>query len=125
MVLARTFLAFVAITVSSVYARPQDPEVAKRFDAYTIHEERRALPPHWSASEPDRSLARRAEFKESFILPLRINLVQNNLENAHDILMDISDPESPRYSDHLSAEDVAALVSGCSTSLSQPGCCGA
>ena len=45
------------------------------------------------------------------MLPLRINLAQGGLERGHDILMDISDPESPRYSDHLTAEEVAELVS--------------
>lgn len=119
MVLARTFLALVAIAASSVQARPRDSKVARRFDAYAVHEERSALPPSWAASEADAPLAKRAEFKESFILPLRINLVQNNLDGAHDILMDISDPESPRYSEHLSPEDVAALFAPSTESVDE------
>lgn len=43
------------------------------------------------------------------ILPLRIGLVQSNLDQGDFHLDAISNPDSPRYGQHLSAEDVHAL----------------
>lgn len=43
------------------------------------------------------------------IIPLRIGLTQTNLENGHDLLMDISHPSSPSYGKYLSAEEVHEL----------------
>lgn len=106
MVHATTILAFVALTASSALAAPQN---AKRFLEYSVHEERDALPPRWTRSEVA-PLNKRGADKENFILPVRINLAQNNVDKGHDILMDISNPESPRYSDHMSPHDVANLV---------------
>ncbi|KAK4214897.1 Pro-kumamolisin, activation domain-containing protein [Rhypophila decipiens] len=45
----------------------------------------------------------------SSLLPLRVGLRQSNLDKGHDLLMDISDPDSPNYSKHLSAEEVTDL----------------
>lgn len=106
MVHATTLLAFVALTASSVLAAPQN---AKRFLAHSVHEERHVLPPNWERSQVA-PLNKRGADKENLILPVRINLAQNNVDKGHDILMDISDPESPRYSDHLSPHDIAKLV---------------
>jgi tripeptidyl-peptidase-1 len=106
MVHATTLLAFVALAASSALAAPQN---ARRFLEYSVHEERDILPTHWARSELS-PLNKRGADKENFILPVRINLAQNNVDKAHDILMDISDPASPRYSDHLSPHDVAKLV---------------
>lgn len=100
-----SFLALVALVASHALAAPQ---VAKRFVDYSVHEERTHLPAHWTRAE---SAAVPDKRSEGIILPVRINLAQNNVERAHDILMDISDPESPRYSEHLSPHEVAELVS--------------
>lgn len=103
---ATAFLALAAaIAVSCVHGRPQ---VTKRFDDHAVHEARDSLPLGWARSETA-PLSRRAADKESFMLPVRINLAQNNMEKGHHILMDISNPESPRYSDHLTPQEVAAL----------------
>lgn len=40
------------------------------------------------------------------ILPIRIGLAQNNMDKLHDILMDVSDPDSEAFAKHLSAEEV-------------------
>ncbi|KAI0025076.1 subtilisin-like protein [Xylariomycetidae sp. FL0641] len=40
------------------------------------------------------------------IFPMRIGLQQPNLRKGHELLMDISDPESANYGKHLSAEEV-------------------
>lgn len=43
------------------------------------------------------------------ILPVRIALKQSNLETGYDRLMEVSHPESPRYGQHFSAEEVADM----------------
>lgn len=65
---------------------------------HVIHERRDRLPDQWkrhSRSHPDS------------IIPLRIALKQNNLEKAHEYLMDVSDPESPNFGKHWSPKQVA------------------
>lgn len=51
-------------------------------------------------------LTRRRVEKDAFI-PLRIALKQNNLELGHEKLMEVSRPESARYGQHWTAEEVA------------------
>ena len=41
------------------------------------------------------------------VLPVRIGLKQQNLHNAEQYLMDVSDPRSPNYGRHWSADKVA------------------
>ena len=43
------------------------------------------------------------------IVPIRIGLKQNNLENGHEWLMDVSHPSSKNYGKHLSAAEVHDL----------------
>lgn len=112
MVYAITFASILSLVASTaVLAAPRSGgSHTKRFDEYSILEERATLPRRWTRSTVTGPLRRRMEAKESFNLPLRINLAQSNVDKAHDILMDISHPESPRYSDHLSPHEVASLV---------------
>ncbi|KZT65386.1 subtilisin-like protein [Daedalea quercina L-15889] len=51
-------------------------------------------------------------------LSLRIGLTQNNLSGLYDALNDVSDPSSDKYGQHLSKEEVEALVSPASESTS-------
>ncbi|KAJ8120386.1 hypothetical protein ONZ43_g2894 [Nemania bipapillata] len=44
--------------------------------------------------------------KREAFLPMRIGLKQPNLEDGHNLLMEISNPESENYGKHLSAEEV-------------------
>ncbi|KAI1349367.1 peptidase S8/S53 domain-containing protein [Xylaria sp. FL0043] len=44
--------------------------------------------------------------KREALLPVRIGLKQTNLMDGHNLLMDISNPESENYGKHLSAEEV-------------------
>lgn len=106
------WLSFLLASASLSLAAPNSRNIAKRFDRHTVHEARSVLPPGWARNEGPAAahLVERAA-KDAYMLPLRINLAQGGLERGHDILMDISDPESPRYSDHLTAEEVAELVS--------------
>ncbi|KAH9885911.1 putative alkaline serine protease AorO [Xylariomycetidae sp. FL2044] len=47
--------------------------------------------------------------KREALLPMRIGLKQSNLRSGHDLLTDISNPESENYGKHLSAEEVIDL----------------
>ena len=46
------------------------------------------------------------ELHEGTILPMRIGLIQNNLDNGYDLLMDVSHPSSKNYGKHWSAQKV-------------------
>ncbi|CAF0856154.1 unnamed protein product [Adineta steineri] len=69
-------------------------------DTYVIHERREHLPLHWNKHDKaDRNV----------ILPMRIGLVQQNLENMEEELMKVSDPTSPNYGRHLTPAQVADM----------------
>ncbi|KAI2616243.1 subtilisin-like protein [Hypoxylon sp. NC1633] len=51
------------------------------------------------------------------LLPMRIGLKQGNLQSGHNLLMDISNPESKNYGKHLSAEEVVKFFAPPETSF--------
>lgn len=57
--------------------------------------------------ETARDIVARAE--GDMLLPVRIAMTQSNLDEGHDILMDISRHDSPNYGKHLSAEEIHDL----------------
>ncbi len=69
---------------------------------YEVHEKREFTNPVWVPR--DIKLSKRAA------IPISIGLRQQNLQNGHDFLMDVSDPESPNYSSHWTPEKVSSSV---------------
>jgi tripeptidyl-peptidase-1 len=65
---------------------------------HEVHEKRHSHPAGWT---------RRGELSNSVVLPMRIALTQSNLDKGHKWLMDVSRPNSEKYGQHWSAEDVA------------------
>lgn len=65
---------------------------------HVLHEKRDRLPPGWQYEE---------KLESSKVLPMKIALVQPNLEKANDFLMDVSHPESPNYGKHWTHEEIA------------------
>ena len=65
---------------------------------YVVHERRH--------EHTDQRWSKIGQLDGSQILPIRIGLKQSNLEHADRWLMEIADPESPRYSQHWTAEEV-------------------
>ncbi len=63
-----------------------------------VHESRRSLPAGWS-------LVRRAD--PDATLPLSVGLVQSNIDKLDAYLMDVAHPDSPNYSRHWTASEVA------------------
>lgn len=58
----------------------------------------------WTASREEKQ----ERLSADKILPMRIALKQQNLDQGEDWLMDVADPDSPRYGQHWTAEDVIA-----------------
>ncbi|KAL2849593.1 peptidase S8/S53 domain-containing protein [Aspergillus pseudoustus] len=86
-------LLFFAAAVAGVLASPVAPR-------HVVHERRDVLPEYWTEET-------RLDGRER--VPVRIGLTQSNLDHGHDLLMEISDPASPQYGKHLSAEEVHNL----------------
>lgn len=65
---------------------------------YVVHEQRAVIPFGWRRVE---------RLNGSFILPIRIALVQTNLDKAEEYLLSVSDPSSENYGKHWTAEKIA------------------
>ncbi|KAF8302073.1 subtilisin-like protein [Clavulina sp. PMI_390] len=103
-----------ALAATPALAVPQQQDHSKRFDDYSIHTERSLIPPDWALrSLPEHASPahdrREAAGFDDLVIPVRINLIQNNIDEAHGRLMDISHPESSNYGQHLTPEEVAEL----------------
>lgn len=90
-------LVRLAIVVSVVFALQSYASIVPQAD-YVVHEKRDAIPSKWS-------YVRRLE--SDAILPMRFGLRQRNIEQLEDMLMEVSHPDSPNYSNHWSADKVA------------------
>lgn len=66
--------------------------------SHVLHEKRTTLHPRWTKGD---------RVGSTTVLPVRIGLAQNNLDDIYDHLMSISHPSSPSYGKHWSAQDVA------------------
>ncbi|KAN0106727.1 putative Tripeptidyl-peptidase sed1 [Hyaloscypha variabilis] len=65
--------------------------------SYSVHEKRTTSPRLWNRGE---------RVDGDAILPIRIGLTQNSLENAERHLMDVSHPSSPNFGKHWTQEQV-------------------
>ena len=65
--------------------------------SHIVHEEKDASQGTW---------VKRDRLSPRTILPVRIGLAQNNLDKAHEYLMDVSHPHSPNYGKHWTSEQV-------------------
>lgn len=86
-----TFISAAAIFAVSTFASPLSP-------IHAIHEKKSELPNGWVKRE---QLDRRA------ILPMKVALTQSNLDKGWEWLKEVSHPESEKYGEHWSAEDIA------------------
>jgi tripeptidyl-peptidase-1 len=84
-------LLLVSALAASVIAVPAS--------SYSVHEKRNShSTSKWA--KRDEPLDRRS------IVPVNIALRQRNLENGHDLLMDVADPQSSNYGQHWTPEKV-------------------
>lgn len=63
-----------------------------------LHEKRNGAPYQWT---------KRTRADPNELLPVRIGLTQSNLHRAEEYILDVSDPSSPNFGKHWSAEKVA------------------
>ncbi|KAL1598497.1 hypothetical protein SLS59_006782 [Nothophoma quercina] len=66
--------------------------------SHVVHEKRHAAPIAWT---------KHSRAPKDTVLPVRIGLTQRNLEHSDRFLDDISDPDSPNFGKHWTAEQVA------------------
>ncbi|KAF2664742.1 subtilisin-like protein [Microthyrium microscopicum] len=67
------------------------------FGSHTLHEKRDLRPSKW---------VKRDRIHRDHPLPVRIGLVQNNLENGYQYVMSVSDPQSPDYGKYWTPDQV-------------------
>lgn len=82
----------VGCLVASAFAIPTPPS------DYVVHEQRAVIPFGWRRIE---------RLNGSYVLPLKIALVQTNLDHVEEYLLSVSDPTSENYGKHWSAEKIA------------------
>ncbi|KAF4636161.1 hypothetical protein G7Y89_g1916 [Cudoniella acicularis] len=68
--------------------------------SHVVHERRDFVPQAWVKRDRLDSTAR---------VPVRIGMAQNNLDRGHDLLMEVSMHDSPKYGKHYTAEEVAEI----------------
>lgn len=61
---------------------------------------------HEKRDVPHKRWVKRDALPSSAVLPMRIGLVQRNLEHGHDRLMAMSDMNHPSYGQHMTPEEV-------------------
>ncbi|XP_014558549.1 hypothetical protein COCVIDRAFT_94201 [Bipolaris victoriae FI3] len=69
---------------------------------HVLHGERRTLPSGWHKGD---------RLETGIIHSVRIALAQNGLEKGEELLMAVSDPDSPRYGQHWTQEEVHSFFS--------------
>lgn len=65
---------------------------------HVVHEKRELVPHGWE---------KRNAVRRDLVLPMRIGMVQNNLDKGDDWLMEVSHPESSKYGQHWTAKQIA------------------
>ncbi|KAI9742807.1 MAG: hypothetical protein M1818_003536 [Claussenomyces sp. TS43310] len=65
--------------------------------SHAVHEKRDAVATQW---------IKRHRIESRALLPMRVGLSQRHLENGHDYLMDVAQPESPNYAKYWTSEEV-------------------
>jgi tripeptidyl-peptidase-1 len=85
------------------------PASAAPSTTHVIHERRDVHSHcHWE---------KRSRLKPHDVIPVRIGLIQRNLDQGHDLLMDVSDPNSENYGKYWTAERITEMFSPSSNSI--------
>ncbi|PNP40534.1 hypothetical protein TGAMA5MH_07531 [Trichoderma gamsii] len=90
-----TSTALVLLSAVTVGAAPSTTSVTH--ERRNVHSHR-----HWE---------KRSRLEPHDVIPVRIGLSQRNLDQGHDFLMDISDPNSENYGKHWTAERITEMFS--------------
>ncbi|KAI1389168.1 putative alkaline serine protease AorO [Hypoxylon trugodes] len=99
-----SFVALVGLVAVEVFAAPpfhgvESTRLRRSIpDTHIQHEKRTEI--------QARSWTKMARAVPDAKIPVRIGLKQRNLQSGHDLLMEISNPDSKNYGKHLSAEEI-------------------
>lgn len=96
-----TSTALVLLSAATVSARPSTTHVTH--ERRNVHTHR-----HWE---------KRSRLEPHDVIPVRIGLSQRNLDQGHDLLMDVSDPNSENYGKHWTAERITEMFSPSNDSI--------
>ena len=99
----RSFFSFSVILLGVALAIP-----SPRSD-HVVHETRAAEPIHW---------AKTGRLDSNSVLPMRFGLAQENLHRLEEMLMSVSHPESPKYSQHFTPMEVVDIFAPSKESIS-------
>ncbi|KGO73973.1 Peptidase S8/S53, subtilisin/kexin/sedolisin [Penicillium italicum] len=88
----KSFTLFCALAASAMGV--------PRAQNYQLHERRDFVPKSWIEGK---------KLDGNVLLPVRIGLTQSNLDYGQELLMDLSNPYSSRYGQHLSTDEVYDL----------------
>ena len=77
-------------------------------ESYRLHEERSTESIQWE---------KRSRVKPDILLPVRIGLTQSNLDNGPTLLDEVSNPDSPRYGEHYTMEEIHDIFAPTSESV--------
>lgn len=97
-------VAAIAALASAVVAAP-----ANNVQRHVLHERR----------EASNNWVKRDRVHSEVRLPMRIGLVQGNLDQGHDLLMEVSDPDSKSYGKFYTAEEVHDLFAPATESVNK------
>jgi tripeptidyl-peptidase I len=100
MLLSRLLLC-ISITATS-YGAPSSSR-------HEVHERRHGEHNLWE---------KRERVQATDVFPMRIGLTQSNLDRAHSLLMDVSDPDSPSYAKYLTQEEVIGMFAPAAETVS-------
>lgn len=85
------------MTTMSILAAMLTGALAAPALTHVVHERRDAAPPGWVTSH---------RLSSNSVLPMRIGLAQSNLENIEDYLMEVSAPDSTKWGQHWTNDEI-------------------
>ncbi|KAK1981468.1 Pro-kumamolisin [Colletotrichum cereale] len=90
--------AWLVMEASGVPSLPQSPRDRVVPRTHALHERQ--------ASSVSRKWTKKQRLDDHVVLPVRMGLKQSSLEEGHDRLMDIANPNSPNYGKHMSPQQI-------------------
>ena len=88
-------LSFCAALIGAALAVP-----SRRSSPHVLHEKRAVEPRNWELSH---------RLDADKVLPMRFGLTQSNVHRVEELLMEVSHPESERFGQHYTPEEIVDL----------------
>ncbi len=88
-------LSICAALIGAAFAVP-----SRRSSTHVLHEKRTVEPRNWELSH---------RLDAGKVLPMRFGLTQSNVHRVEELLMEVSHPESERFGQHYTPEEIVDL----------------